>query len=50
MRHRVITNFNAEADGITSDEIIATLLDEIPVESSVGDLKKNLDSVLPSHP
>ena len=50
MRHRVITNFNAEADGITSDEIVATLLDEIPVESSVGDLKKNLDSVLPSHP
>ncbi|MDG2054073.1 MAG: MoxR family ATPase [Phycisphaerales bacterium] len=49
MRHRVITNFNAEADGITSDEIVATLLDEIPVESSVGDLKKNLDSVLPSH-
>lgn len=49
MRHRVITNFNAEADGITSDEIVTSLLDEIPVEATSGDVKKNLDTVLPSH-
>jgi len=29
MRHRVLTTFNAEAAGITSDEIVKRLLDEI---------------------
>jgi len=29
MRHRVITTFNAEAAGVTSDEIVQRLLDEI---------------------
>ncbi len=48
MRHRVITNFNAEADGITSDQIVTSLLDEIPVEATSGGVKKNLDTVLPS--
>ena len=29
MRHRVITTFNAEAAGITSDEVVLRLLDEV---------------------
>jgi MoxR-like ATPase len=29
MRHRIVTNFNADADGITTDEIIQHLLNEI---------------------
>lgn len=29
LRHRVITNFNAESAGITSDKVISQLLDEI---------------------
>jgi len=29
LRHRILTNFNAEADGVRSDEIIGTLLEEI---------------------
>ena len=34
LRHRIITNFNAEADGITSVDIIDRLLNEVPeVES-----------------
>ncbi len=34
LRHRIITNFNAEADGITSVDIIDRLLSEVPeVES-----------------
>ena len=30
LRHRIVTNFNADADGVTTDEIIGKLLDEIP--------------------
>ena len=36
LRHRVITNFNAESSGITSDDVIDRLLTEIP-ERSEGD-------------
>jgi len=32
LRHRVIANFNAEADGVTTDDVIDRLLSEIPVE------------------
>lgn len=35
LRHRILTNFNAEADGITSLDIITRLLDEVePLESN----------------
>ena len=30
LRHRILTNFNAEAEGITPDSIIASLLERIP--------------------
>ena len=36
LRHRVITNFNAESSGITPDDVIDRLLNEIP-ERSDGD-------------
>lgn len=36
LRHRVITNFAAESEGITSDDVIRRLLQELP-ESSEGD-------------
>ncbi len=36
LRHRVITNFNAESSGVTSDNIIDRLLTELP-ERSEGD-------------
>jgi len=38
LRHRVITTFNAEAAGITTDEIVTRLLQEVrpKVEESVG--------------
>ena len=44
MRHRIITNFNAEADGITTDDIINTLLEEISVEDIAGG--RQMDAVL----
>lgn len=33
LRHRIMTNFSAEADGIRSDDIIRRLIEIIPVES-----------------
>ncbi len=32
IRHRIVTNFNAEADGVTPDEIIRRLLELIPTD------------------
>ena len=37
LRHRVITNFNAEAEGITPDAIVDRLLEETPeAEGAIG--------------
>jgi MoxR-like ATPase len=34
LRHRIITNFNAEADGVNSDEIVRRLIELVPVEGT----------------
>ena len=34
LRHRVITNFYAEAEGITSDRIVERLLEAVPLPAS----------------
>ncbi len=34
LRHRIITNFNAEADGIASDRLIEMLIAEMPPDES----------------
>jgi len=46
LRHRLITNFNAEADNITTDDVIDELLKTVPVDGSSGDEKKQLDAVM----
>ncbi|XVJ57848.1 MAG: MoxR family ATPase [Tepidisphaera sp.] len=46
LRHRILTNFNAEADQITTDMIVANLLSEIPVEGASASDKKLMDSVM----
>ncbi len=46
LRHRIITNFNAEADGVTTDGVITTLLKEIPVEGMGAGEKRKMDSVM----
>lgn len=33
LRHRIKTNFNADAEGITSDEIVRRLIDKVPADS-----------------
>jgi MoxR-like ATPase len=30
LRHRIVTNFNADADGVSTDAIVERLLDEVP--------------------
>jgi MoxR-like ATPase len=34
LRHRVLTNFHAESEGITSDSIIDQLLEAVPTPRS----------------
>jgi MoxR-like ATPase len=34
LRHRIVTNFNAEAEGIRSDAIVRKLIDFIPRRST----------------
>jgi len=46
LRHRIMPNFTAEADQITTDDIIDNMLEEIPVEGSTPADKKLMDEVL----
>ena len=34
LRHRILTNFNAEAEGITADAIVDKLIEQIPLDAS----------------
>ncbi len=36
LRHRIITNFNAEAEGVRADDIIKRLVETIPVEAETA--------------
>ena len=42
----LITNFNAEADGVTTDDIINTLLKETRVDTSDPATTKQMDAVM----
>lgn len=46
LRHRILLNFNAESDGITSDMIIHELVDRTPVDGTDPDVNKQLDQVM----
>jgi MoxR-like ATPase len=45
LRHRLITNFNAEADGVSSDDLIEQLLEAIDPGAAAGD-NWQMDAVL----
>jgi MoxR-like ATPase len=36
LRHRILTNFNAEAEGMRSDDIVDRLLEVVPADASAG--------------
>ena len=46
LRHRIITNFNAEADGITTDDIVNTLLKETRIDTSDPGTTRQMDAVM----
>ncbi|MGI9013978.1 MAG: AAA family ATPase [Phycisphaerales bacterium] len=46
LRHRIITNFNAEADGITTDDIVTSLLSSVPVEGTDPATARQMDAVM----
>ncbi len=46
LRHRVVTNFNAEADQVTPDQIIASLIEETPIDDASGTDRKQMDVVM----
>ena len=37
LRHRIVTNFNAEAEGIRPDDIVARLIKHLPVDENEAD-------------
>ena len=45
LRHRLITNFNAEADNINTDDIVKRLLEITPIDESNTETRTTLDSV-----
>jgi MoxR-like ATPase len=46
LRHRILTNFNAEADQVTTDRIVDGLLSDIPVEGASPEEKRQMASVM----
>jgi MoxR-like ATPase len=49
LRHRIVTNFNAEAEGIRSDNLVQRLLDSLPAHES-SSLKGSADKMLKANP
>jgi MoxR-like ATPase len=46
LRHRILLNFNAEADQVTADKVIDSLLEKIPVEGATAEQKKQMNTVM----
>jgi hypothetical protein len=46
LRHRILTNFTAEAEGIRSDEIIRRLIDHLGILEEKSWLREQLAKVL----
>ncbi len=46
LRHRVLTNFNAEADQVTPDKILEGLVAAVPVEDAPADETRQIDRVM----
>jgi MoxR-like ATPase len=45
LRHRVLLNFNAEADQVTTEDVIRGLLEGVPVEESEAAVRAQMDDV-----
>ena len=45
MRHRIVTNFNAEADGVKADDVVRLILESVPANVSHDGPSRSLDAV-----
>ena len=45
LRHRILLNFNAEADGIDTDDVINALLDEVSVDDLDDRTRRHMDEI-----
>ena len=48
LRHRIILNYSAEAEGESPDTLIQRLIAEVPVKPSQGGLDERVQSLLKS--
>jgi MoxR-like ATPase len=48
LRHRIMTNFNAESEGIKSDDIIRRLIEVVPAEPNEGTVRGRVPEVFRS--
>ncbi len=46
LRHRIVTNFNAEADGVTSDDVVGKLLEQVPIDGATPLERQQLGAAL----
>ena len=46
LRHRLLTNFNAEADQVTTDRIVDAMIQSVPVEGASPAEKRQMDAVM----
>ena len=49
LRHRIVTNFNAEAEGVKSDTIVKKLIDYIP-RQQYDEMDKNAARLMREQP
>src|SRR5439155_22894005 len=49
LRHRIVTNFNAEAEGIKSDQLVKKLIDFIP-RQQYEEMDRSVSRVLSDQP
>ncbi len=47
LRHRVLTNFNAEADRVSTDDVVRQLLEVVPVADDAPDAAAAVDRAIP---
>jgi MoxR-like ATPase len=48
LRHRIVTNFNAEAEGLKPDDILARLIKHVPVDESEAEQSGKLPKIFKS--
>jgi len=46
LRHRIVTNFNAEADGVSPDDVISKLIEQVPEDGATELERRQIDTAL----